>query len=212
MECQLRCHVSPRLGVAGDVWHRELSEGVGQVWELQYLAVALEGTQGETHAVNPNKWLVKALLHCIGNYSLQLTSRSQLRRLSVDSVDAQTIIKVCITVRLCMHVCDLMSCYTANIRTNNIHVQCKSGSNEVLLDLMVAYMHVCSHYHKTVQMLYMYVPTLSILLPNKHIHTVWMQQFASSSQNGCIPEVTSISTLLHSKLSGKYDHHLYWCC
>ena len=40
---------SSRLGAGGDVWYRELSEGVGQVWELQYLAVALEGTQGETH-------------------------------------------------------------------------------------------------------------------------------------------------------------------
>ena len=41
--------VSARLGPAGGVLYRELSEGVGQVWELQYLAVALEGTQGETH-------------------------------------------------------------------------------------------------------------------------------------------------------------------
>ena len=41
--------VSSRLGPAGGVWYRELSEGVGQVWELQYLAVALEGIQGGTH-------------------------------------------------------------------------------------------------------------------------------------------------------------------
>ena len=48
IEASLSC-VSSRLGPAGGVWYRELSEGVGQVWELQYLAVALEGTQGETH-------------------------------------------------------------------------------------------------------------------------------------------------------------------
>ena len=46
IEASLSC-VSSRLGPAGGVWYRELSEGVGQVWELQYLAVALEGTQGE---------------------------------------------------------------------------------------------------------------------------------------------------------------------
>ena len=48
IETSLSC-VSSRLGPAGGVWYRELSEDVGQVWELQYLAVALEGTQGETH-------------------------------------------------------------------------------------------------------------------------------------------------------------------
>ena len=35
----------------GSVWHRELSEGVGLVWELLYLAVALDGTQGQSNCL-----------------------------------------------------------------------------------------------------------------------------------------------------------------
>ena len=31
----------------GGAWYRELREGVGEVWELHYLAVSLENTQGE---------------------------------------------------------------------------------------------------------------------------------------------------------------------
>ena len=101
IEASLSC-VSSRLGPAGGVWYRELSEGVGQVWELQYLAVALEGTQGETHTfliMCEHNVHVYTLLHCAGNYSLQVTSRSQLRRLSLDSIDAQNILKVCVFVR-----------------------------------------------------------------------------------------------------------------
>ncbi len=34
-----------RLGKAASQWHRQLSGGVGQVWELMYVAVVCEGTQ-----------------------------------------------------------------------------------------------------------------------------------------------------------------------
>jgi hypothetical protein len=57
----------------GGVWHRELREGVGEVWEFQFLAVSLEGTQGSC--------------------SLQVTSRSQLRVLCRESSAAQTILQ-----------------------------------------------------------------------------------------------------------------------
>lgn len=41
------CFLCPsRLGTTGGMWYRELSRGVGQVWELQHVAVTLEGTQG----------------------------------------------------------------------------------------------------------------------------------------------------------------------
>ena len=31
----------------GGAWYRELGDGVGEVWELQYLSVSQEDTQGE---------------------------------------------------------------------------------------------------------------------------------------------------------------------
>ena len=61
IEASLSC-VYSRLGPAGGVWYRELSEGVGQVWELQYLAVALEGTQGENL---PNNVSTQCTCTCI---------------------------------------------------------------------------------------------------------------------------------------------------
>ena len=37
---------SCRVGSQASLWHGQLSEGVGSVWEMQYLAVMSEGTQG----------------------------------------------------------------------------------------------------------------------------------------------------------------------
>lgn len=42
---------SSRLGPAGGMWYRELSRGVGQVWEIQHIAVTLEGTQSRPYTL-----------------------------------------------------------------------------------------------------------------------------------------------------------------
>ena len=60
------------------------------------------------------------ILHCAG---LQVTSRSQLRRLSMDSIDAQTILKVYVLIVHCMSGSNIPNMLLI-VKSDHLHIVC----------------------------------------------------------------------------------------
>ena len=60
-----------RLGKQASLWHRELVQGVGVVWELQYLAVVMEGTQGVCGSLThpSHVWCDIFVTFCFNDYA-----------------------------------------------------------------------------------------------------------------------------------------------